>query len=127
MEKIQVERIDAIAAAQKLAGIAHLDPCGMMTENDFSAMTQAGQCFAATSDTGEMTYVIKIKNGVAWVSALKGSGSTCWMDMFLPMVEAQAVGCKSVGFQTTRGGIVKKALKQGYRITGWIVKKDLQK
>lgn len=126
METLQVSALEPHLAAQLLAGSAHLDPCGMATEQDTEAMTSAGQCFAVTSNTSQAVYVVKVKNGVAWVSAMKGSGATPWGDILLPMIEAQAKGCAAVGFQTTRRGGVKKAQAQGYRITGWIMKKDLQ-
>lgn len=112
-------------AASLLAGCAHLDPSGLATEADTPAMTAAGQCFAATSDKGQAVYVLKVKNGVAWVSACKGNGPVKWREVLLPVIELQAKGCAAVGFQTTRRGLVKSAQKQGYEVTGWILKKKL--
>ena len=126
METIHLSSLEAHLAASLLAGCAHLDPCGMATEADTEAMTAAGQCFAATSDKGQAVYVLKVKNGVAWVSAVKGSGPTPWRDVLLPVIEAQAKGCAAVAFQTARRGVVKSAVAQGYEITGWILKKRLQ-
>lgn len=70
-------------------------------------------------------YVLVVDNGVAWIDAAKGTGATDWTAHLLPIIEAQAAGCKAVGFQTARRGLVKKARQQGYTVTGWILKKKL--
>jgi hypothetical protein len=50
----------------------------------------------------------------------------------LQMIEAQAVarGCRRVGFQTVRRGLVRRAMRRGYRITsetgaGFVLVKDI--
>lgn len=85
-----------------------------------------GQCYAATSERGQAVYVVRIENGVAWVDAAKGFGATDWTAALLPIVEMQAKGLASVGFQTKRRGLVRRAEKQGYHIAGYIMKKELQ-
>ena len=125
MEKIQLNHLEAHLAASLLTGCAHLDPCGMATEADIARLALTGQCFTATSETGQAVYVVKVKNGVAWIDAVKGNGATRWQNVLLPVIEAQAKGCASVGFQTRRRGVVKAAQAQGYEITGWILRKKL--
>lgn len=89
-------------------------------------LASSGQCFAATAEQSQAVYVIQIKNGVAWVAAAKGNGPQDWSAALLPIIEAQAKGCAAVAFQTARPGLVRKAQRQGYAVTGWILKKPIQ-
>ncbi|MBB1073640.1 hypothetical protein HUU62_04355 [Rhodoferax sp. 4810] len=123
--KVVLSRLDSATAAALLAGMAHLDPAGTTTEADTAAMAATGQCFAATTDTSQAAYVITVKNGVAWVDACKGQGAVPWSCLLLPVIEAQAAGCRAVAFQTARRGLVRQAQRQGYTVTGWILKKAL--
>lgn len=109
-----------------LAGLERLDPSGTTAPNDLHHLTASGQCFAATADTGQAVYVVKVSNGVAWISAAKGAGPVKWQDVLLPVIERQAKGCDAVAFQTKRRGLVKAAQRQGYEITGWIMKKKIK-
>lgn len=97
-----------------------------MEPSDMKAMTRAGQCFAATAADSQAVYIVKVKNGVAWIDACKGFGALNWSALLLPIIEAQAKGCASVAFQTARPGLVRQAKKQGYTVTGWILKKSIQ-
>ena len=125
METLHLSHIPASLAASLLAGLERLDPRGTTAPNDLHDLTASGQCFAATAGTGQAVYVVKVSNGVAWVSACKGAGPVKWQDVLLPVIERQAAGCKAVAFQTKRRGLVKAAKAQGYEITGWILKKNL--
>ena len=98
----------------------------MATANSITAMAANGLCFEAKSDTGSAVYVLDCANGVAWVSACKGTGVTDWCAALLPAIERQAAGLQSVGFQTSRRGLVEKAKKHGYTVTGWILKKGIK-
>lgn len=108
-----------------LAGFERMDASSRAGPSDIDAMTKRGQCFAATSDNAQSIYVLQVDNGICWVNAMQGRGNLDWIAHILPIIEAQAKGCKAVGFETKRRGLVKKAQKQGYRVTGWILKKDL--
>lgn len=126
METLQLSALEPHLAAQLLAGCAQLDPCGMLAERDIAGMTASAQCYAATTDAGQAVYLVRVKNGVAWVDAVKGTGRVNWRHVLLPVIEMQAKGCAAVGFQTARPGVVREAQKQGYEITGWIMRKKLQ-
>lgn len=125
-QKIELSRLEPGLAAALLVGCERLDPSGMFCAADLLPMTQAGQCFAATADHAQAVYVVQVKNGVAWISAAKGTGPIDWSAVLLPTIEAQSAGAASVAFQTARRGLVRKAQKQGYEVTGWIMKKHLQ-
>jgi hypothetical protein len=126
VETLQVSRIAPGLAASLLQGLERLDPRGTTAPEDLHHLTTSGQCFAAAADTGQAVYVVKVSNGVAWVSACKGGGPVKWREVLLPIIEQQAAGCDAVAFQTARRGLVKAAKRQGYEVTGWIMKKKLQ-
>ena len=127
MEKVFLSRLEPSFAAALLRGCERLDPRGLATPPDIDRMTDAGQCFAATTDhKAQAVYVLTVKNGVAWIDAAKGQGAADWTALLLPIVEAQAQGLASVAFQTARPGLVKKAQAQGYDITGWVMRKRIQ-
>ena len=125
METIHISEIEPHKAAQLLAGIEPHDPRGILTREDLIDIAQRGMCFLAKTEKGQAVYVINIKNDSAWISACKGSGPVNWKNLLFKIIEKQAAGCKEIGFQTARQGLKKEALKQGYEITGWILRKKL--
>ena len=126
MEKeVFLSRLEPQLCAALLAGTAKRDPSGRTSERDLSALAQHGQCFAATATGAQAVYVLKVENGVAWISAVKGVGPVPWSELLLPVIESQAQGCAAVAFQTARPGLVRMAKRQGYTVTGWILKKAL--
>lgn len=124
-QKIELSRLEPGLAAALLVGCERLDPSGLCSAADLLPMAQAGQCFAATAEKAQAVYIVQVQNGVAWISATKGAGPVDWSALLLPVIEAQAAGAAAVGFQTARRGLVRKAQKQGYEVTGWILKKPL--
>lgn len=108
-----------------LAGSETLDATRRTAPGDIAAMTARGQCFTAATENAQVVYVMTVSNGIAWIDATKGAGPIDWAAHLLPIIEAQAKGCRAVGFQTRRAGLVKKAQKQGYKITGWTLEKTL--
>ncbi len=125
METIHLSRLPHELAAGLLAGCEHLDPSGKTNRHTLGDMARAGQCFAATAEHAQAVYVVRVVNGIAWVDACKGSGPIDWSALLLNVIEKQAQGCASVAFQTKRPGLVRKAKRQGYRVAGWILKKDM--
>jgi hypothetical protein len=124
-KEVILSRIPADMAAALLVGCERLDPSGMTAPHDLGPMAAACQCFAATAPDSQAVYLVRVKNGTAWIDATKGAGPVDWSALLLPIIEAQAKGCAAVGFQTNRPGLVRKAKKQGYTVTGWILKKTL--
>lgn len=125
-QEVHLSRIPADLAAQLLTGCERLDPAGLTTSDTLPAMAARGACFAATTDTAQAVYVLKVENGRAWVSACKGAGPVDWSGLLLPVIEQQAQGLQAVAFQTARRGLVRKAQRQGYRVAGYIMEKNLQ-
>ena len=127
MEKeIHLSNLAPRAAAQLLAGVERTDPKGQAKQADVNAIAARGRCFMAQTANSVAVYVVQTRNGQAWVSACKGWGPTNWTNVLLPVIERQAAGCESVGFQTSRRGLVRSAEKQGYEVTGWILRKKLK-
>ena len=125
METLHLSALEPHLAAQLLVGIEQHDPRGILTRGDLAGIANGGMCFAATTTKGQAVYVVSVKNGVAWIHACKGTGPVPWRNLISPIVEAQAKGCKEVGFQTARAGLKNAALRQGYEVTGWILRKKL--
>ena len=125
-KEIYLSRLEPEFAAALLAGSEHLDPSGITTSKDIAGMAERGLCFAATAPAAQAVYIIEVKNGIAWVNAAQGFGPADWAGVLLPIIEAQAKGCHAVAFQTARPGLLRRAEKQGYTVTGWILKKAIQ-
>jgi hypothetical protein len=126
VETVHVRRIEPGLAASRLQGLEAFDPAGTTTASDIAAMAERGQCFTVGDLQDAAVYVVRISNGIAWISACMGSGPTPWARVLLPVIEQQADGCSAVAFQTARRGLVRQAQAQGYEITGWIMKKKLK-
>ena len=97
----------------------------MATAADVAAIAKGGDCFGVNTDNAQAVYVMQQKNGVAWVNACQGRGPIPWVKVLLPVIETQAAGCQSVAFQTKRRGLMTQAVKQGYHVAGWILKKNI--
>jgi hypothetical protein len=125
-KEIHISTIPAQLASQLLTGCAHLDPSGRCTERDILQIASSGQAFHASAGAaGSCTYVVRVSNGVAWVNALKGTGAIDWTTVAADMIETQAQGLRAVAFQTARRGLKKLMEKRGYKVTGWIMRKEL--
>ncbi len=111
-------------AAEVLAGLEALDPRGIMTAADVAGMCERGQCFEV-SGAANAVYVITVENGVAWIDAAKKTGEGDASHAIDTVVMAQAKGLKAMATQTAHAGLVQKLKKQGWRISGWILKKDI--
>jgi hypothetical protein len=128
VEAVTLTRLQPAEAFAMLAGVEVLDPRGNTTPDDLQRMCELGHCFAATPDGGgQAVYVLHVKNGQAWVQAAKGEGHADLTRVVLPCIELQADGLDSIGFQTARRGLVRKAVRQGYRVAGFMLVKDLKR
>jgi hypothetical protein len=123
---LTVREIDADAAAAALGRVAALDPRGIGTDDDVLHAARTGRCFELSGDDVRAVYVLQMNDGAVWVQALQGAGPLDLAAIVDEVIAAQAEGCGSVAFQTARPGLMRKALKRGYRVAGWIMKKDLQ-
>lgn len=123
---LTVRPVAAEVAAQALAGMAPMDPRGMVGEGDIAAMCEAGECFAIDGEASAV-YVLTVRNGCAWVQAAKGSGPvdlSAVLDAAIS-AQAQAHGLDALGCQTARPGLVRKLQRLGWRVSGWVLRKEL--
>ena len=94
------------------------------------SMIQRGQCFVVGGDTGQVAaYVLQAQGPELWVmAAAGGEQGTCVTTALTALIEAQARahGFASVGFQTKRRGLVRKAEKLGYEVAGYIMRKKIK-
>src|SRR5205814_5161465 len=101
--------IDAARAARAIAGIERLDPTGMGDASEVEAVTRNGRCFELSGAAANAVYVVHVRNGVAWVDALQGSGHVDVSVLVAGLLEQQAAGLDAIAFQTARRGLVRKA------------------
>lgn len=124
-QALTVRPISAASAVARLGGVAALDPAGLTAGAE--DLVRCGQAFEVDGEAGSAVFVVAVRNGCAFVVAAKGAGSID-MTTLLDRVITQGAtndGCTSIAFQTARPGLVKKLTKRGFRVTGWILKKDL--
>lgn len=123
---LNVRAIAPASASLALAGCEDLDPRGLTSTADLEAMAQRGQCFEISGDQVSAVYVLSVRNGVCWVDALKGCGSVDLVELVDGVLMAQAAGLDAIALQTKRPGLVKKLQRHGYRVTGWVMRKELK-
>jgi hypothetical protein len=121
---VRICEISPADAARALAGLEELDPRGMTTPQDLEAMTQRGRCFAILGEAGAV-YVMHVRNGVCWVDAAKASGEIDMTQLLDTVITAQAAGLRAVACQTKRPGLVKKLERHGWKVSGWVMRKEL--
>lgn len=117
--------IAAHEAATRLAELPARDPRGLDTAADLIAACQAGQCFALDGDDVDAVYVVHVRNGTAWIQAAAGSGSADLTALIDGVATAQAEGLQALGCQTARPGLVRKLTRRGWRVTGWVLRKNI--
>ena len=125
-QALSVRPITAAEAASRLGGVAELDPARINASAD--DLTRHGQAFAIDAEDGSAVFVVAVRNGCAFVVAAKGEGAvdlTAVLDHVVTRGATQD-GCTSVALQTARPGLVRKLQKRGFRVTGWVMRKDLQ-
>lgn len=116
-------------AAREYAPIVGLDPEGKATPE---SLAWAGPSFGIETEEGRATFTLSEAAGKCWIHAAVGAGRGM-TEAGLRVIESIAVraGCVSVGFQTQRRGLVRKARELGYVIagqigTGHVMEKKLQ-
>ncbi|HWH83464.1 MAG TPA: hypothetical protein VNU71_14630 [Burkholderiaceae bacterium] len=124
-QALSVRRIAGADAARALAGMEALDPRGLCGPGDIEAMCERGQCFELAG-AADAVYVLTVRNGIAWVDAAKGSGPLDLVAALHAIVTEQAEGLRAIALQTARRGMVEKLKRRGFRVTGWILRKELQ-
>lgn len=129
MEKLQVSRLTPEAAAHALIGLEKHDPRGISTQQDLQRWASEGQCFAVGTSQAQAVYIVNEQAGQIWVQAAKAEGTKApnFVHVLTEVIKAQAQGrCHSIGFQTARPGLVRKARREGFEVVGWIMKKGIE-
>lgn len=122
MALFQVEKISTSEASEFFQGFRLVDPKG--SETLAQALTGAA-CFAVEDECGKSVFAVRKEGQKLWVCAAAGAGKHAVFDSLERGIFELAgeVGASSIGFQTARRGLVAKAKKAGYRVTGYIMEK----
>lgn len=129
---IDVRPIPEHRAAQAFAGLAHLDPRGMATEEDMQRIGEGCECLRVVLWDGERpkgcgVMVMARANGVAWIEGASGWGEGLTEAMHeVAKAWGKSHGCTSVGCQTKRRGLVARLQRAGWEPAGWIMKASIQ-
>lgn len=84
-----------------------------------------GCIFFMLSD--HLAYALKRVGNELWIQAAGGNSPLDLTAIALEQIEAQAVGIyTSIGFQTRRRGLVKKAMRAGFVVDGYILRKKIK-
>jgi len=111
-------------AMDKLGDMTQLDPRGAMTMDDMRALVEGGRCFGM-SGAANAVWVLRDMGAVCWVDALRGAGSVDVTDIADRVITEQARGFEALAMQTARPGLRRKLERRGWRVTGWVMRKDL--
>lgn len=100
------------------------DPRGLATPETIAAR---GAAFELQTGNGSGVFVLERKGDQVWVHGASGQAAEDLTAIGLKLIEqgAQLAGARQVAFSTARRGLVRKAERAGYRVTGWIIVKDL--
>ena len=122
----QLQELTRQQAAQAIAPIAHLDPCG---DADPDQVAAAGIPMRLHVDGGSLVLVLdrRARGRQLWIEAAVGEGSADMTAIGLRYCEetARHAGCTEVAFQTSRRGLKRKAERLGYQVHGFILRKAL--
>jgi hypothetical protein len=115
VEEIQVLEVgpDRVAAALARAGV--YDPRGANTPASIAA---GGACFEFRTPGGCCAFVVRVDDGVWWIDGAASDGGEGMAFIGLELAEhaAREAGCWAVAFETARPGLVRVAMRQGYRV-----------
>lgn len=124
MEAQKVSQIAPHLAANAYRGRV-TDPAGL---EDADSAVVGCQSFRLDGSAGHAVFTLDgLRSGTVWIRAAAGEGPGDMTAQTLQAIEAMAaqVQARRLGFQTARPGLVRKAARHGYRVTGWILQKDL--
>ena len=95
---------------------------------DTRQLIEHGVPFDLEVEGGRLLMVLQIHGHLMWVNAAAGNGQRDMTRTGLEFIEqcARQAGCREVGFTTTRRGLVRKACRLGYRLSGGEMRKAIQ-
>ncbi len=109
------QKITEADACTYLAGFRFIDPHGQPVAE---VPVTGGSCFRLQTPAGEAVYVVRLVGSRLWVSAAAGKtvASICPALALMLQEHARQCGALSVGFQTARRGLVRRAQAQGFKV-----------
>lgn len=121
------QKISTSEAASFLGRHRLIDPQGAET---LDGALHGAACFAVEDESGKAVFAAKLHGGKLWISAAAGNAKPGKAAVFDSLESgilqlAQAAKAESIGFQTARRGLVKKAKGAGYIVTGYILEKAI--
>lgn len=114
----------SLAEVLPLLALARADDVqGLGLENILSN----AQFFRLAGSDSQFAYALMALGRELWIQAAGGTGPDDLTALGFGAIERQASagGFGSVGFQTRRRGLVRKAEKLGYVVDGWILRKKI--
>lgn len=122
MEKIALEVVSKQEAITAMKAAKLVDKHAQFTPE---GLADSGQCFKLTTAGGEGVFVAEKRGNHLWIHGAAGVKSSGLTGVGLVVIEALAreSGAEFVVFETERAGLAKLAKKQGYRVSGMIMKK----
>lgn len=124
-KRLTVREIAAAEAAAALGGLHLLDPAGVMTPESVEQLARRGRCFKIEG-TSQAVYVLRMRGDVVWVDAAMGQGKDDVTALLDEAITGQSGGCRAIAMQTARPGLVKKLKRHGWKVTGWVMRKEMQ-
>jgi hypothetical protein len=121
---MDVRDVSPEAAARAMASLVRRDPRGMLTEGEVLESCRAGKCVRVKGESGSAIVVLLQANGVLWVEAAQADGATEGMSEEIDELLCKS-GAKAIAFMTERRGLVRRAERRGYRVAGYVMKKEL--
>lgn len=124
-QEIKLTRIAPEQAAAMIEAARVVDFASGATP---AAIVDGGECLELRDGDNRAALVLKKHGNQLWVSAFAApQASRGLTDIARHAVEelARQAGCRRVAFQTERPGLVRAARRAGYRVSGFILEKDL--
>jgi hypothetical protein len=90
-------------------------------------LATSGQAFILEQDGAAIFgYTLEANGGAVFITSASGRSQCDLTETGLAVIEAQAAGFDTMGFKTTRRGLVKKAQRLGYEIESYTMRKKLK-
>lgn len=91
-------------------------------------LASTGVPFELQTEGGRLVMVLETHGDLLWITAAAGQGVADMTRIGLQFIEecARQAGCREVGFTTQRRGLVRKAHRLGYLLSGGHMRKAIQ-
>lgn len=122
MENLTLKKIDAQTAHEAML------KAGVHGAGDAAFMAANCACFELDNGGGAGVGVLEKKGETLWVWGFGSKRSTGLTADAIAITQgiAKKANCKKVSFKTSRPGLVKLAKKHGFKITAFILEKNIE-